>query len=70
MFFGAHFQSISCYFHYFLEKYSRKVFVIQKKAVPLHPLSKGKRIKEAFFERIYIKQTSSTRAISNDLEMW
>ena len=42
------------------QKKLEKVLVVQKKALPLHPLSKPRAFEEEFFERFRYEQASST----------
>ena len=44
----------------FFKKKLEKVLVVQKKALPLHPLSKPRAFEEEFFERFRYEQASST----------
>ena len=42
IFFSLHYQAFWYIFHHFPKNYLEKVLLVQKKAVPLHPLSKRK----------------------------
>ena len=42
------------------KKKLEKVLVVQKKTLPLHPLSKPRAFEEEFFERFRYEQASST----------
>jgi len=67
-----------------LNIFSAKVLEIQIKVIPLHPLSRTnetssetrlrrvreQRMKKEFFEKIYIRQKSSTRSENEEIHSW